>query len=156
MSEVEQRGRLRTTTRGGAVARRPIAALVVGVVLVLGGGVVLGACGGDDAASSFRSADAGTVEVADIDFDYVIPSGTGAEIDAGQDVDIVPAEIDATVGQVIRIVNGDDRGFNVGPFFVGAGETITQRFSAAGEFTGECAVHPSGQLVLRVRDRTAS
>lgn len=108
------------------------------------------------AAGSFRSADAGTVAPAEIDFDYVIPAGTSEQIDAGDEVEILPAEIDATVGQVIRIVNDDERGFNVGPFFVGAGETISQRFGAAGEFTGECAVHPSGQLVLRVRDRTAS
>lgn len=156
MSDVEWRRRRPVTTSGTAATRRPIVALVVGGLLVLVGGAPLVACGGDEAATSFERADAGTVEVAEIDFDYVIPAGTGEEIDAGHEVDILPGEIDATVGQVIRIVNDDDRGFNVGPFFVGAGEKITQRFSAAGEFTGECAVHPSGQLVLRVRDRTAS
>ncbi|CAN5814463.1 hypothetical protein BH24ACT5_BH24ACT5_28440 [soil metagenome] len=151
------------TSRGLVGRRRPIGArrhrsavVLFGVSLALGGGHLLAGCGGDDAAGSFRSADAGTVAPAEIDFDYVIPAGTGDQIDAGDEVEILPAEIDATVGQVIRIVNDDERGFNVGPFFVGAGETITQRFSAAGEFTGKCAVHPSGQLVLRVRDRTAS
>lgn len=54
------------------------------------------------------------------------------------------------VGEVIRIVNEDDRGHLVGPFFVGANETLIQRFTSPGEFIGECTVHPSGQLVLTV------
>jgi plastocyanin len=56
------------------------------------------------------------------------------------------------VGETIRIVNDDDRGHNVGPFFVGAGETLSQRFSSAGEFVGVCTVHPSGQIVLVVSE----
>jgi plastocyanin len=55
-----------------------------------------------------------------------------------------------TVGETIEIVNEDDRGHLVGPFFVGAHETLTQRFTAPGEFIGACTVHPSGELVLRV------
>ncbi len=54
------------------------------------------------------------------------------------------------MGETIEIVNEDDRGHLVGPFFVGAHETLTQRFTAPGEFIGACTVHPSGQLVLRV------
>ena len=52
----------------------------------------------------------------------------------------------------IRIENQDDRGHTVGPFFVGANETLTQRFSTPGEFESVCTVHraPSGQLVLIV------
>ena len=51
---------------------------------------------------------------------------------------------------MIEIENEDDRGHLVGPFFVGAGETLRQRFSSPGEFTGECTVHPSGQITLTV------
>ena len=56
----------------------------------------------------------------------------------------------SNVGDTIRIENQDDRGHTVGPFFVGANETLTQRFSTPGEFEGVCTVHPSGQLVLIV------
>jgi hypothetical protein len=56
------------------------------------------------------------------------------------------------VGEIIEIVNEDDRGHLAGPFFVGAGETLRQRFASPGEFIGECTVHPSGQLVLEVSE----
>ena len=59
-------------------------------------------------------------------------------------------ELDVRVGETIRIVNDDDRGHSVGPFFVGAHETLTQQFSSPGEFVGICTVHPSGEFVLVV------
>lgn len=64
--------------------------------------------------------------------------------------EVLPAELRVNVGDTIRIENQDDRGHTVGPFFVGANETLTQRFSTPGEFEGVCTVHPSGELVLIV------
>lgn len=86
----------------------------------------------------------------DFDYDYLIPAGTGEKYDAGEFIEILPAELEVTVGEVLRIVNEDERDHLVGPFFVGAGETLTQRFSTAGEFEGLCTVHPSGQFILTV------
>ena len=86
------------------------------------------------------------------DYEYVIPPGTGAKFDAGEVVDILPATLEVDVGEVLRIINQDDREHLVGPFYVGAGETLTQQFANAGSFTGICTVHPSGQFVLRVVD----
>jgi hypothetical protein len=54
------------------------------------------------------------------------------------------------VGDVIEIRNDDDRGHLIGPFFVGAHETLRQEFSSPGEFIGDCTVHPSGQIVVVV------
>ena len=68
----------------------------------------------------------------------------------GAPLTILPAELEVQVGETIRIVNEDDRGHSVGPFFVGANETLTQRFSSPGEFVGICTVHPSGEFVLVV------
>ncbi len=82
--------------------------------------------------------------------EYVIPVGAGEALDAGTPLEILPAELDVNVGDTIRIENQDDRGHTVGPFFVGANETLTQRFSTPGEFEGVCTVHPSGQLILVV------
>lgn len=91
-------------------------------------------------------------EATSVDYDYYIPFGTGAKFDAGEVVNILPAELDVHVGEVLRIVNDDERDHIVGPFFVGAGETLVQRFSSPGDFTGLCTVHPSGQFVLEVSE----
>ena len=112
--------------------------------------VVLGlaACGGDDDAAG-----PGIVRITDVDtatYEYVIPIGAGEALDAGEPLEILPGELVVSVGETIRIVNEDERGHNVGPWFVGANETVSQRFSSPGEFEGVCTVHPSGQLVLIV------
>ncbi|MEZ5098838.1 MAG: hypothetical protein R3C15_03360 [Thermoleophilia bacterium] len=94
----------------------------------------------------------GAVEVAvdRADYAFEIPAGTGTRLDAGEDVELLPARIDARVGEVIRIVNRDDRGYLLGPFYVGPNETLSQQFTSAGTFQGACQVHPSGQLELVV------
>ncbi len=86
------------------------------------------------------------------DFDYVIPLGAGERIDTGEALDILPARLEAKVGQVIRITNEDDRGHLVGPFFVGAHEELSQRFSSPGELSGACSVHPSGEFVVSISE----
>jgi plastocyanin len=107
---------------------------------------MVAACGDDTSQPGTEA-----VSVADAaTFDYVIPAGAGEALDAGTPLEILPAELQANVGDTIRIENQDDRGHTVGPFFVGANETLTQRFSTPGQFEGVCTVHPSGQLVLIV------
>ncbi len=88
--------------------------------------------------------------VATADFDYRIPAGTGAKLDQGITVDLVPEVIRARVDQTIRIVNHDDRTYLLGPFIVGPNETLTQRFTSPGTFQGECVVHAGGQIRLVV------
>jgi plastocyanin len=109
-------------------------------------GAALAACGGDTSQPETEAVnDTGAAT-----FEYVIPVGAGEALDAGKPLEILPAELEVDVGDTIRIENQDDRGHTVGPFFVGANETLTQRFSTPGEFEGVCTVHPSGQLVLIV------
>lgn len=111
--------------------------------------VVLGAgCGSSSSGLATVAVDA----EAAADLSYVIPAGTGARLDDGEVVELLPARIEAEIGDVIRIENDDDRGHLLGPFYVGAHETMTQRFSSAGTFVGMCAVHPSGELVVEVTD----
>lgn len=109
--------------------------------------LVLSGCSKDDADLSLDDA---SLEVAD--FNYVIPAGSGERIDAGEVLDILPQRLEAKVGQIIRISNEDDRGHLIGPFFVGAHEQLSQRFSSVGELSGECSVHPSGQFVVVVTE----
>jgi len=84
------------------------------------------------------------------EYDYLIPDGTAARIDAGEPIDIVPRELTVQVGESIRIVNDDQEGHVVGVFFVGAGETLTKSFTAPGELSGSCTVHSAGEFTLRV------
>ena len=54
------------------------------------------------------------------------------------------------VGQVIRIVNNDDIGYDLGTFYVGAHETLTQRAARVGSYTSACTLHPSGTITLTI------
>jgi hypothetical protein len=127
-----------------AAPKTPAFAAGVAVVLL----VLLSACGSSADRSLFQ-ADS-SVEVPD--YSYVIPAGAGDAIDRGESLDILPRELNVRVGELLELVNQDDRGHLVGPFFVGAGETTRQRFTAPGTFLGVCTVHPSGEIVLTVTE----
>jgi len=86
------------------------------------------------------------------DYEYLIPAGTAERITAGETVEILPAQLAVHVGEVIRIVNKDSAGHFVGIFYVGPGETVTQRFASPGDFSGLCTIHPSGQITLTVSE----
>lgn len=122
---------------------------VVIVLAICGLAWSASSCGGDSSTST-PGISAASAE-AEADFEYLIPAGTGARIDDGDRVEIIPAELEVSVGDVLRIVNEDDRGHVIGAFYVGAGETLSQTFSAPGELAGECSVHPSGSFTLTVR-----
>jgi plastocyanin len=127
----------------GRVLARASAIAMFAVALMLS---ACGSNGGSDPATqAMNDSEAATYE-------YVIPAGAGEALDAGTPLEILPAELEVRVGESIRIVNEDDRGHSVGPFFVGANEILTQQFSSPGEFEGVCTVHPSGQFVLIVRE----
>jgi hypothetical protein len=89
-------------------------------------------------------------EALDATYEYVVPAGAGEAYDRGEPLNIPPASLEARVGEVIRIRNEDSRGHIVGPFYVGPGETLVQRFASEGTFVGSCTVHPSGQFELSV------
>ncbi len=86
------------------------------------------------------------------EYSYVIPEGAGEAFDQGTPLDILPAELDVKVGETIEIVNRDDRGHLIGPFYVGPLETLRQRFARTGEYVGVCSVHPSGEITVQVSE----
>ena len=118
-------------------------------VLALAAAVSLGVvgCSGDGAAGPGLTPAA---QAGEATYEYTIPLGAGEALDAGTPLEILPGELVTKVGETIRIVNEDDRGHNVGPWFIGANETLNQEFTSAGEFEGVCTVHPSGELILVV------
>lgn len=124
--------------------RRRVAGLAMAMCL----GVV--ACGSDETADG---PGVQTVEeTGSATYEYVIPAGAADALRAGTPLEVLPGELEVTVGETIRIVNEDDAGHNVGPWFVGANETVNQEFTSAGQFEGVCTVHPSGQLILVVNE----
>ena len=128
-------------------AQRAVLAVLVPVVVI--GGLFVGRELGD-AGRSDGVQIAGVEADAHFAHDYVIPRGTAARIASGESVEIVPRELVVRVGEAIRIVNDDVDGHVVGVFYVGAGETLTQQFTAPGDLSGQCSVHPSGEFTLRV------
>lgn len=130
---------MRSVERSITGASRLASITTLAVMLLLGG--VLAGCGaGSDEASGPEQPT----------FSYVIPAGAGDDIDNGKPLDILPRELVAELNETIQIVNNDDQAHLLGPWFVGPGETLRQRFTTAGTFDGECSVHPSGQFTVIV------
>jgi len=82
--------------------------------------------------------------------EYTIPAGTGDRIDRGEKVAIVPSKIVLHVGDRFVVHNDDDREHAVGPYVVGAGETLEQRFTTPGLLRGLCTLHQSRELEILV------
>lgn len=119
--------------------RRPAAlaagAVVVGVVVVLavvGVWLMVGPEGG------------GETHV------ITIPAGTGARLDAGEDVTIVPRELHIDVNDIVRVENEDDRIFDVGPLVVTPNSTLVHQFDRPGRFSGACSLHPEDSFTIVV------
>jgi plastocyanin len=155
---------MRTVTRHSH--RRHHGRRVVAMVLVAG--ALLAGCG-DDAGDTATQVDApvgdtatsavtstsvvDTTEAAVSDaatYEFTIPAGTGAKIDAGEEVTVLPELLVVQTGDLILIHNQDQRNHVVGPFFVPADDTMEHTFVTTGEFAGACSAHTSGQITVVV------
>lgn len=132
------------------MTRRQLVTLIVLIPIVIVSGLLLGralgSSGDSPAGLDISSADDAT----ELAYDFTIPPGTAGRIAAGEEIEIMPAELIVKVGDAIRITNNDSADHVVGVFFVASGETLTQRFNSEGVLSGECSVHPSGAFTLRV------
>jgi hypothetical protein len=120
-------------------ARRTPITVIISILLVGAFGLAAAGCGG--------SGDGGPEQPT---YSYVIPAGAGDRIEQGEPLDILPRELVAQLDETIIIVNEDDQAHLLGPWFVGAGETLRQRFTTEGVFEDKCTVHPSGQFTVVV------
>jgi plastocyanin len=111
------------------------------VAILLAGifGLTAAACGGSDGAGPEQPT-----------YSFVIPAGSADRIQQGEQLDILPRELVAQLNETVIIVNEDDEAHVLGPWFVGAGETLRQRFTTEGVFEDKCTVHPSGQFTVVV------
>ena len=79
-----------------------------------------------------------------VDHEFVVPAGTGATLDAGGSVEILPRDLEVRVGDRIVVDNEDSRNHAVGPWTVPAGDTFTFRFNAVGRYDSHCSLHRGG------------
>ena len=61
--------------------------------------------------------------------EFVVPVGTAAKQAAGGAVEIMPPEVELTVGDTLVIRNEDTRDALVGPYRIRAGEVLRQTFT---------------------------
>ncbi len=120
-------------------ARRTSLRVIVSFLLLSVVGLAATGCGGSDAAAPEQPT-----------YSFVIPAGSADRIEQGEQLDILPRELVAQLNETVIIVNEDDEAHLLGPWFVGAGETLRQRFTTAGVFEDKCTVHPSGQFTVVV------
>jgi hypothetical protein len=73
---------------------------------------------------------------------YVIPAGTGAAVDAGEAVEIIPATIELSVGDTLQFINDDTRPHVIGPWTVMPGTDFSFTFDEAADFSAPCSAHP--------------
>lgn len=82
---------------------------------------------------------------------FEIPAGTAARLAAGEDVDVLPAELDLALRDRLVLLNHDDQAHQVGPFRVAPGERLERRFSDAVSLSGYCSLHTGDRIDIEVR-----
>jgi len=92
-----------------------------------------------------------TVRHSAVTYRFVIPLGTGRRLASGDNISLFPERLVIDRGDVIDLVNQDDRNDEVGPFFVAAHSELRQAVDRAGTFSGTCTLHRSGRVVIVVR-----
>ena len=79
-----------------------------------------------------------------------IPAGTAARLEQGDDVNVIPANLDYRLRDVLVVINEDTAGHQIGPYVVGPGEQLETRFAEAATVEGFCSLHPSGRVTINV------
>jgi len=104
---------------------------------------LVGAVAATTAWAALTPVDAGTRELV-----YVIPQGTWARRMAGEDLQILPAEIRLTLGvkDVLVLRNDDDVPQLFGPVLIMPGQSFRLPFARASSYQFACSLHTSGRL----------
>lgn len=131
-------------------AERRLAAIAVGALLLLAGTACGGSGGGTTATSSPVQKINGAADEIDATYNFVIPKGTAELLARGATVTFIPSPLEVRVGEIMKITNQDVVGQDIGPIYVGPGETVVQRFASPGTLKGACMVHPSGEIVINI------
>jgi hypothetical protein len=127
--------------------RRVVLSLVVAASLA---GVAACSGGISTAANGDRSQLQSVAADTPADVSFTIPAGAAQRTAAGEIVEVFPNPLVLHVGQVIRIRNDDSIGYDIGPFYVGPGLTMSRRVTAEGAFTSFCDLHPTGRVTVQI------
>jgi hypothetical protein len=84
----------------------------------------------------------------------VIPAGTAARIDSGDELRIFPDEITFVVGDILEVVNEDSEPHQMGPVFVPPGSTGSMVLAQAKKMSVDCTFQSSRYLGLDIRPAT--
>lgn len=118
-------------------------AVVVIVAATMGAAYLLTRGSGSGSGPSTGAA-TGTVH------EFTIPAGSFKRVAAGEDIDVIPAELHVAVGDTISVHNEDTVGQIVGPYYVPAGQTLQQTFTEDATLEGTCTAHKGGRIVIVV------
>jgi plastocyanin len=118
---------------------RPLLVLVA----LVAGALAISACGGSSETTG------------SIDHRFEIPADASERMDRGEKIQLLPETLEVTVGDTMTIVNKDAEAQSLGPYFVGAGETITQRFKSVAVLEGDCAFTGDGTYKIVVNQRAS-
>lgn len=127
-----------SVTRRRDLAGRRLRALAGAALVAVVALTTLTSCRADD--------DAGRV------VEIVVPDGTQARLDRGEDVVVMPAELRFEVGDTLLIRNEDVADQSVGPYEVRAGQEFRLRYGAPGRFEGMCPLSEDDTYVIVVTE----
>jgi plastocyanin len=83
-------------------------------------------------------------------YEYTVPQGTTARIEAGEQLNVFPRDLEVRVGDRLVIHNDDTTVVEVGPYTVNRNATLEQTFTKPGTIVGICTIHPSGRVTITV------
>jgi hypothetical protein len=85
-----------------------------------------------------------------VDRVIVIPAGTADRLAAGEELNIIPADLRLQLRDRLVVVNNDTASHTIGPFIVAGGQRLEKRLSEVASFSGFCSLHPSGNVSIEV------
>lgn len=85
-----------------------------------------------------------------VDQTIVIPAGTADRLSAGEDVNIIPADLRLQLRDRLVVVNNDAVAHTIGPFTIPSGQRLVKRLSDVASFSGFCSLHPSGNVSVEI------
>jgi len=80
----------------------------------------------------------------------VVPAGTWERIERGEDVELMPVEVELSVGDSIRLRNDDERTHTVGPFVVRPDEEVYYTFGEPAIIEGACTINPDETIRITI------
>lgn len=79
-----------------------------------------------------------------------VPLGTAERQEAGEEIELMPSNLEMKVGDTLRVVNNDEAIQTVGPYTVAPGQTLRQTFTEPGEIVGLCSLSATGEVTITI------